>query len=90
MTLGQNIRVFEGIVTAGMIALGGFLWQLNGNIASITTTLNNVNMTTTELKADVKELGKRITKAEVQIATIGEAVKNKASKADLLEILGKK
>lgn len=91
MTTSQNFRVLDGIVTAGFIGLAGFMWNLSGDLSQMATTINNINDTMIEVKADVKDLGNRITKAEVAIASIDAEVKHKATRADLLELInGKK
>lgn len=89
MTLSNNIKIFEGLITAGLIGLAGFMWQLKGDIASIATTINNINDTMMEVKADVRTLSDRMTRAEVEIAGIKAEVSHKATKADLLELIKK-
>jgi len=90
LTLTDNFRLLDGIVSAGFVASLGFMWNLSSDLSSMSTTIERIDKSVVELKQSVEKLSDRVQSAEVQIAGIGADVKHKASKADLLELVTKK
>lgn len=89
MTLGENFKVFETIMGAAVVALGGFLWNLNSNVAVISDNLVTMKASIEKIDGNFDKIDDKQVDMGKEVARINEAMKYTLTKSDLMEYMKK-